>query len=80
MCVCVCVRLAYITHNVLAPLMTLPSEVGQKLGQKAPDRVSGGVWTTAGGGRKIAGGQRLKIHPRSVSLILIYCSGPALFC
>lgn len=55
------VKLAYITHNLLAPLMTLRLEVGQKLGQKTPDQVSGGVWTTAGG-RKTAGG-RLKIHP-----------------
>lgn len=35
------VKLAYITHNLLAPLMTLRLEVGQKLGQKTPDQVSG---------------------------------------
>lgn len=76
---CVFVKLPYITHNLLAPVMTLRLEVGQKLGQKTPDQVSGGVWTTAGGGLKTAG-RRLRIHPSSVSLILIYCSSPALLC
>lgn len=76
---CVFVKIAHITPNLLAPLMTLRLEVGQKLGQKTPDQVSGGVWTPAGGGLKTAGG-RLKIHPSSGSPILIYCSSPALLC